>query len=75
VDKGMGRCGFFLPGTDAIIFKIFSAKNWQFFAQSTASFCKHYITTMSFEINSDLFTSKIGGSCKKIVIKASTDFD
>jgi hypothetical protein len=29
------------PGTDVMIFKIFSSKNFAFFAQTTVSFCKN----------------------------------
>jgi hypothetical protein len=38
-------CGLFKPGTDVMIFYIFSTKNLAkilaFFAQTTASFCKN----------------------------------
>jgi hypothetical protein len=48
------------PGTDVMIFKIFSPKNWQkyllaVFAQTTANFCKNLITTLVFEKNGHYF--------------------
>jgi hypothetical protein len=47
------------PGTDVMIFKIFSPKNLAkilaFLAQTTASFCKNLIVTLVFEKNSNYF--------------------
>jgi hypothetical protein len=47
------------PGTDVMIFEIFSPKNLAkiltFFAQTTASFCKNMIITLVFEKNANFF--------------------
>jgi homogentisate 1,2-dioxygenase len=47
------------PGTNVIIFKIFSpkilAKKMAFFVQTPASFCKNLITTLVFEKNGNFF--------------------
>jgi hypothetical protein len=47
------------PGTDVIIFKLFSPKILPkilaFFAQTTASFCKNLIITLGFEKNANFF--------------------
>jgi hypothetical protein len=50
-------------GTDAMVFKIFSPKNWQkywrSFVQTTGSFCKNVIITLVFEKNANFFSPKI----------------
>jgi hypothetical protein len=63
------------PGTDVMIFKIFSpknsAKNLKFLTQNKAKFCKILITTLVFEKNANFFAEKCQKS-QKIVIITST---
>jgi hypothetical protein len=58
-----------------MILKIFSpkhlAKKLAFFAQTTASFCKHLIVTLVFEKNANFFAENWQKS-QKIVIITST---
>jgi hypothetical protein len=46
-----------------MILKIFSPKNWRFFAATTASFCTDLITTMIFEKQNTIFSPKIAENC------------
>jgi hypothetical protein len=58
------------PGTDFIILKIFSPKNFEkilvFFAQITASFCENLIITLIFEKNANFLNLKIGKNRRKL---------
>jgi hypothetical protein len=64
-----------LPGTDVMIFKIFSPKNLAkklaFFAQNKAKLCKNWIITLVFEKNDNFFAENWHKS-QKIVIITST---
>jgi hypothetical protein len=57
------------PGTDVMIFKIFSlkhfAKKLAFFAQNKAKLCKNWIITLVFEKNTN-FLPKIGKNRRKL---------
>jgi hypothetical protein len=63
------------PGTDVMIFKIFSPKNFvtklAFWTQNKAKLCKLLIITLVFEITANFF-AKNGGKLQKIVIITST---
>jgi hypothetical protein len=63
------------PGTDVMIFKIFSPKNLAkilaFFSQTTATFCRNLIITLVFEKNAKFFAENWQKS-QKIVIITST---
>jgi hypothetical protein len=65
----------FLPGTDVMIFKIFSPKNFgekfAFLTQNKAKLCKNLIITLVFEKNANFFTENCQKS-QKIVIITST---
>jgi hypothetical protein len=64
-----------VPGTDVVILKIFSPKNFAkrlaFFAQNKAKLCKNYIITLVFEKNANFFAENWQKS-QKIVIITST---
>jgi hypothetical protein len=59
-------------GTDVMILKIFSpknlAKNWRFFAQTNASFCKNLIMALIFEKNAYIFAENWQNSQKTVTI-------
>jgi hypothetical protein len=63
------------PGTDVMIFKIFSPKNsakkLTFLTQNKAKFCKILIITLVFEKNANFFAENCQKS-QKIVIITST---
>jgi hypothetical protein len=65
----------FEPGTDVMIFKIFSLKNFAkkfaFFAQNKAKLCNILIITLVFEKNANFFAENCRKS-QKIVIITST---
>jgi histidinol phosphatase-like enzyme len=64
-----------LPGTDVMIFKIFSPKNsakkLAFLTQNKAKLCKILIITLVYEKNANFFTENCRKS-QKIVIITST---
>jgi hypothetical protein len=63
------------PGTDVVIFKIFSQKNFAkklaFFAQNKAKLCKNWIIKLVFEKNANFFAENWQKS-QEIVIITST---
>jgi hypothetical protein len=63
------------PGTDVMIFKIFSAKNsakkWAFLTQNKAKLCKILIIVLVFDKNANFFAENCQKS-QKIVIITST---
>jgi hypothetical protein len=63
------------PGTDVMIFKIFSPKNLAkklaFFADTTASFCKNSIRTLDFEKKTPFFAENWQKSQKLVIITST----
>jgi hypothetical protein len=63
-------------GVDVMILKIFSPKNlskknWRFFLQNAASFCKSWIITLGFKKYANIFAEN-GQKSQKIVLITST---
>jgi hypothetical protein len=44
----------------------FSNKNWRFFAQTTASFCKNLIMTLILEKNANFFSNLLANIAKQL---------
>jgi hypothetical protein len=65
------------PGTDVMIFKIFSpkhlAKILAFFAHIAATFCKNLIITLVFEKNANFFAENWQKSQKIVIITSAPD--
>jgi hypothetical protein len=64
--------GVSLPGTDVMIFKIFSPKNFAnklaFLTQNKAKLCKNLIITLVFEKNANFFAENCQKSQKIAII-------
>jgi hypothetical protein len=59
----------FLPGTDVMILKIFSQKNWRkiaFLTQIKGNFAEKVIISLVFEKNANFFSPKIGKKRRKL---------
>jgi hypothetical protein len=65
---------YFRLGTDVMLFKKFRqkmAKKLAFLAQTTATFCKNFIITMTFEKNANLSAKNWRKSQKIVMITSS----